>query len=170
MEEPTSGKNGEFRFQGFYSERDLEAMARFAMAQWLDPRIARFTMLAAGLLAIAALLLRSWPLAIGGFFAVIATSLFLRFVVLPGRLLRHARRVDGVSSEHTIVIGTEEIRHRGADSEQVYGRRALRRAVLTRKHLFLLFKPQGLLMLPLDWIRPEGVLEDVALLLARKES
>jgi hypothetical protein len=116
MEESTQSRHSEFRFQGIYSEQDLEAMARFAVAQWLDPRIARFTMLAAGLLAIAALLLGSWPLGIGGFLGVIGVSLFLRFVVLPGRLLRHARKTEGVSGEHTIVIGEAQIQHLGTCS------------------------------------------------------
>ena len=157
-----------FRFQGTYSDADLNAMAAFVVALSLDQRIGRSTLLATGVVAIIALLFRSWLLAIGGLLLVIGVSLLVRYVFLPRRLIRHARKIPGPTGQRIITIDGNEIRHSGQGSEVVYSRLEIRRAVLTHDHLFLLFQPQGLLMLPLAWVRPVAAIEDVALVLAQK--
>ena len=160
--------NSSFRFQGTYSEADLDAMAVFVVSLALDKRIGRNTLLAAGVVGILSLLFRSWLFAIGGLLVVIGVSLLVRYVFLPRRLLRHARQLPGPVGQRIITIDENEIRHSGQGADVVHAKAAIRRAVLTRDHLFLLFHPQGLLMVPLAWIRPVAAIEDVALLLAQK--
>lgn len=170
MAKQADGTEQSFQFTGEYSESDLEALALFAISQQLDHRMGRGTMLAAGLMAVAAILCRSWVLAIAGFAGVIGISLLIRYVILPRRLLRHARRIPGPSGQRRITITEREILHEGEGSQQMYAKVDIQRAVLTRDHLFVLFRPQGLLMLPLAWIKPVAPIAEVAALLARKPS
>jgi len=165
----TTNSDSSFRFQGTYTDADLDALAAFVVSLSMDQRLGRSTLLAAGGLAIVALLFRSWLLAGCGLLVVVGVSLLMRFVILPRRLIRHARRLPAPTGERTITIDEAEIRHSGEGSEVVYRKPEIRRAVLTQDHLFLLFQPQGLLMLPLAWVRPVASIEAVALLLAQKK-
>jgi len=163
------GTDRTFTFQGTYSESDLDAMATFVVSQSLDQRIGRFTLLGAGGVILLAILFHSWMLALMGFLGVIGISLLARYVFLPRRLIRHARSLPAPSGQRTITIDDGGIHHRGQGSDQAYDLGDIQRAVLTQAHLFLLFRPRGLLMLPLSWVHPSASIEDVAILLARKE-
>jgi hypothetical protein len=158
------------QFQGTYSEADLDALAKFVVSQSLDQRITRATLVGAGLIGVIAILLRSWPLAIAGFIGVMLISLLARYVFFPRLLLRHAGPQHAPENPRSILIDEREIRHLSSGQEQVYAKPDIRKAVMTKAYLFLLFKPHGLLMLPLSWIPPSGSVEDVAIFLARRPS
>jgi hypothetical protein len=159
-------RSTELRFQGRYSAADLEALARFSVSQILDARIGRATVSATILLAIAAVLLQSWAVAILGLAGVLGVSALVRYVLLPGRLLRHARSMPGTAGSRTILIGAAGIRHQAEGHEQSFPLGAVRRMVLHKQHLFILLRPSGCLMLPLDWIQLPVTIEDVVRLLA----
>lgn len=142
-----------YRFQGRYTEADLDALAQFTVSQLLDQRIGRATMSAMTLLAIGALLSRSWLVAVVGLLVVLGISVLVRYVILPQRLLRHARQIPGLSENRVISVDRKEIRHQAEGLEQAFPREAIRRLELHKTHLFILFKPRGCLMLPLAWIQ-----------------
>lgn len=164
----TSDTRARFRFQGRYSESDMVALAQFSVSQVLDQRIGRATVSAAVLLAVGAVLLRSWPVAIGGFFVVLGISALLRYVVLPRRLMGHARQMPGASAIRVISVDDEGLRHQSEGAEQIYPLEAIRRMALHKSHLFILLKPRGCVMLPLEWIQLPATIEDVVKCLARR--
>lgn len=157
-----------FRFQGRYSEADVAALANFSISQILDQRIARATVSATILLAVGAVLLRSWPVAIGGFLAILGVSALLRNVVFPRRLMGQARQTPVTSTLRVISVDGEGIRHQSDGIEQTFPRQDIRRMVLHHSHLFILLKPRGCLMLPLAWIQLPATVEDVVKCLARR--
>jgi len=160
----------DLQFQGVYTSADLEAMARFAMAQSMDARLARSTLGALSLVEIAALCLRSWGLAMGGLIAVLGLSWLVRNYGLKRRLMQHGRVNLQAGATRSIRISAGEIGHSLDGETQIFVRKALERAVLTDSHLFLVFKPSGTLMLPLAWIHEPTSVEDVAVLLAQGKS
>jgi hypothetical protein len=150
-----------YRFQGRYTQADLDALAQFTVSQLLDQRIGRATMSATLLLAIGALLSRSWLIAIGGFAVILGVSVLVRYVILPRRLLRHARQIPGLSGDRIITIEGQELRHQAEGCEQTFQRKAIRRLALHKAHLFILLKPRGCLMLPLAWIQAPATIDRV---------
>ena len=156
------------RFQGRFSKSDLDAMAQFTVSQLLDQRIGRATVSATVLLAIGAVLARSWPVAIGGFLVILGISALVRYVLLPRRLIRHARQLPMVSGDRVITIDRQGIRHQTEGIDQSYKREVVRRMVLHKNHLFILLNPRGCLMLPLAWIQSPVTIEDVVNLLVRR--
>jgi hypothetical protein len=158
-----------FRFQGRYTEADLDALARFSVSQILDQRIGRATVSATVLLAIAALILRSWFVAIGGLLAILGISALVRYVILPRRLIHHARKIPGTAGDRVIAVDGQGLRHQGEGAEQVFPRGAIHRLVLHKAHLFILLKPAGCLMLPLAWIQPPATIEAVVRLLVGRD-
>ena len=170
MAMPASDSHQGFRFQGRYTESDLDALAQFTVSQLLDQRIGRATMSTMMLLAIGALLSRSWLVAIGGLVVVIGISALVRYVVLPGRLMRHARQVPGLSGSRAIVLDEKEIRHEAEGCEQAFPRESIRRLVLHKAHLFILLKPRGCLMLPLAWIQAPASIDQVVKLLVPRNN
>ncbi len=157
-----------FRFQGQYTESDLDALAQFTVAQLLDQRIGRATMSATVLLAIGALLSRSWLVAIGGLLVVLGISALVRYVILPRRLIRHARQLPVLSRNRVIAMNEQELRHQAEGLEQTFRREAIKRLVLHKSHLFILFKPRGCLMLPLAWIQAPATIDRVVALLVQR--
>ena len=158
-----------FRFQGRYTESDLEALAQFTVSQLLDQRIGRITVSATMLLAVGAVLLRSWPVAIGGFLLILGVSALVRYVLLPGRLLQHARQLPGLLGDRSLAVdGKEPPASMRKAQSQTFPREAIRRLVLHKAHLFILLKPQGCLMLPLAWIQPPHTIEQVVQCLVRR--
>lgn len=156
-----SGSPNGYRFQGRYTESDLDALAQFTVSQLLDQRIGRATMSAAVLLAIGALLSRSWLVAIGGLLVVLGISALVRYVIFPRRLIRHARQVPGLSGNRVISMEGKELRHQAEGLEQTFQQAAIKRLVLHKSHLFILFKPHGCLMLPLAWIQAPVTIDRV---------
>ncbi len=163
------GNDAALRFEGTYQEADMEALAEFSISQLLDQRLGRATVSATVLLAVGAVLLRSWPLAIGGFLAILGLSALLRYVVLPRRLIRHARNVPGTEFPRVILVDGQGLRHRTQGTEQRFQRSEIRRMVLHKHHLFILLKPQGCVMLPLAWIHPPATIEEVVTSLAGRD-
>ena len=157
-----------FRFQGRYTGSDLDALAQFTVAQLLDQRIGRSTMSSMVLLAIGALLLRSWVVAIGGFLAILGVSALVRYVILPRRLIRHARQIPGLAGDRVIAMDDTGIRHQAEGQEQVFPKEAIKRLVLHKAHLFILLKPRGCLMLPLAWIQAPATIDHVVECLVRR--
>ncbi len=157
-----------YQFQGRYSESDLDALAQFTVSQVLDQRVGRATVSSTVLLAIGAVLLHSWFVAIGGFAAILGISALVRYVILPGRLLLHARKMPMVTGNRIISLDEQGLRHQGEGIDQVFRRDEIRRLVLHKAHLFILLKPRGCLMLPLAWIQSPDRLDDVVELLARR--
>jgi hypothetical protein len=151
-----------YRFRGQYTERDIEALAQFTVSQFLDKRLGRATVSAVILLAVAAVLFRSWIVMIAGFAVILGVSALVRYVILPRRLIHHARQMAGTAGSHEITMEQNGIRHRRDDQEQYIERSAISRIVLHKAHLFILLKPAGCLMLPLDWILPPATIEGVA--------
>ena len=150
-----------FRFTGQYTDSDLEALAAFSVSQLLDQRIGRATVSFAFLLAVAAVLLRSWGVAIGGFVALLGMSALVRYMILPRRLIRHVRAQPGLFGNRVIELQGGEIHHASEGREQVFRRADVRRLVLHRNHLFILLKPSGCVMLPLGWIQSPATIDQV---------
>jgi len=165
---PTIDTLKELRFQGQYTDPDVEALARFTVGQLLDERIGKATMSAALLLTVGAVLLRSWPAAIGGFILVLGFSALLRYVILPGRLVRHAKQLPGLSGDRVITVDEAGIRHEWDGQSQTFPLESVRRLVVHKTHLFVLLKPKGCLMLPLAWIQAPATLDRVVLALTRR--
>jgi hypothetical protein len=167
MEEAKEEGREVLLFKGIYGEADLEALARFTVSQFLDARIGKATVSATVLLAIGAVLLRSWPVAIGGFLSILGVSVLLRYAILPRRLIRHARKLPATALDRMITLDESGLlRQRMGELEQVFPRAAVRRMVLHQRHLFVLLKPRGCVMLPLAWIHPPSTIEDVVKRLA----
>jgi hypothetical protein len=135
-----------YRFQGRYTQTDLDALAQFTVSQLLDQRIGRATMSATLLLAIGALLFRSWLIAIGGFVVILGISALVRYVI---------------SGDRVISIEGKELMHQAEGYEQKFQRKAIRRLALHKAHLFILLKPRGCLMLPLAWIQAPATIDHV---------
>lgn len=154
------------RFEGVYGDSDMEALAGFSVSQVLDQRIGRATVSATVLLAVGALLSRSWIVAIGGFVVILALSAFVRYVILPRRLIRHAKALSGPGMRRVITVDAEGIHHRVEGTDLHLSRAAIRRMVLHKRHLFILLKPRGCIMLPLAWIQPPVTIETVVTALA----
>lgn len=157
---------GALRFEGVYGEADMEALAGFSVTQILDQRIGQAMVSATVLLAVGALLLRSWAVATVGFIAILAVSAFVRHVLLPRRLIRHAKALPGSGLRRVITMDGDGICHRVEGTDQRFSRAAIRRMVLHKHHLFILLKPQGCIMLPLAWIQPPATTETVVTALA----
>jgi hypothetical protein len=143
-------------------------LAQFTVSQLLDQRIGRATMSATLLLAIGAVLSRSWLVAIGGFLVILGISALVRYVVFPRRLIRHARQIPGLSGNRIISLDGKGIRHQAEGLEQAFPREAIRRLALHKSHLFILIKPRGCLMLPLAWIQAPATIDQVVELLVRR--
>ena len=169
MAMPVRDSLSPFRFHGRYTAADLEALAQFTVAQVLDQRIGRATMSATLLLAVGAVLTRSWLVAIGGFLLLLGVSALVRYVLLPRRLLRHARQLPGLAGERVIAVDSQELRHQTEGVEQVFRREEIRRLALHKAHLFILLKPQGCLMLPLAWIQAPATIDRVVQLLVQRD-
>jgi hypothetical protein len=163
------GNDAALRFEGTYQKADMEALAGFTVSQLLDHRIGRATVSATVLLAIGAVLLRSWPVAIGGFLAVLGVSAFLRYAILPRQLIRHAGNVPATQYPRVILVDDRGLSHLSKGIEQHFERGAIKRMVLHKSHLFILLKPRGCMMLPLTWIHPPVTIEDVVTSLARRD-
>jgi hypothetical protein len=157
-----------YRFQGRYSQSDLDALAQFTISQLLDQRIGRSTMSSTVLLAIGALLLRSWLVAIGGFLAILGVSALVRYVILPRRLLHHARQIPGLDGDRVISVDGKGIRHQAEGQEQMFQKEAIKRLALHKSHLFILLKPRGCLMLPLAWIQAPATIDGLVEFLVRR--
>jgi hypothetical protein len=157
-----------YRFQGRYTESDLDALAQFTVSQLLDQRIGRATMSATALLGVAALLARSWSVAIGGFLLLLGVSALVRYVILPRRLLGHARRVPGLSGDRVISLDGKGFRHQAEGLEQAFRKEEIRRLALHKAHLFILLKPRGCLMLPLAWVQAPATIDQVVHILVNR--
>ena len=157
-----------FRFQGQYTESDLDALAQFTVSQLLDQRIGRATMSATLLLAIGALLFRSWAVALLGFLVILVISALMRYVFLPRRLMRHARALPGLTGNRAISLDERTIQHQTEGRDQLFPKEAIQRLVLHKSHLFILFKPRGCLMVPLAWIQAPATIDRVVEFLVRR--
>jgi len=157
------------RFQGEYADSDLDTLAQFTVSQILDKRIGRAVVSLALLLAVGAVLLRSWFVLGGGLVLLLAASALLRYVILPRRLIRHAKMLPGLSGSRAVLMDGNEIRHRVDGFEQSFRREDIRRVVLHKAHLFILLKPRGCLMLPLAWIQPPATIDRVVEFLVRRD-
>ncbi len=164
----TNDPRTSLRFQGEYTESDLDALAQFTVSLLLDKRIGRATVSLAMLLAVGAVLLRSWIVAIGGFALLLALSALVRYVILPRRLVRHAGQGQGPAGSRAILLDPEAVRYQVDGREQCFGRSEIRRLALRKAHLFILFKPKGCLMLPLAWIHSPATIDQVVEFLVRR--
>lgn len=144
-------------------------MADCVVAQFMGKKTATYTVAAAVAELLIAVFLQSWAVAIGGFLVVIGVSTLMRYHFLPHRLLRLMQSRPDLLEERTIALEPGEIREQAATSPRVFARRDLQRAILNRTHLFLVFRPHALVMLPLAWIPRETRLEDVAAFLAKQD-
>jgi hypothetical protein len=159
----------ELRFHGQYTDSDVDALARFTVGQLLDQRIGKATMSASAILAVGAVLLRSWPVAIGGFILVLGFSALVRYVILPGRLVGHAKQLPGLSGDRVIAVEGGAVRHDWDGQSQTFPLDTVRRLVLHKAHLFILLKPRGCLMLPLAWIQAPATIDRVVQTLVRRK-
>jgi hypothetical protein len=158
---PASGAQMEFAFQGKYTPSDVDALARFTVSQLLDRKIGQITVCVTMILAVGAALLRSWPLALGGFLLILGGATLVRYKLLPGRLVEHAKQLPGLLGDRSLAVDGKGLHHRWEEQSQTFPREAIRRLVLRKAHLFILLKPRGCLMLPLAWIQPPHTLEQV---------
>lgn len=156
------------RFEGTYGDSDVEALARFSIAQVLDMRIAKATVSATVLLAVGGLWFHSWPVVLIGFPAILAVSALIRYRILPRRLARHARATPGWGRPRSILVDAQGLVLRTEEGEQRFPRTVIRRMVLHENHLFILLKPQGCIMLPLAWIHSPVTIETVVTALASR--
>jgi hypothetical protein len=108
-------------------------------------------------------------LAIGGFLLILGASALVRYVIMPRRLIQHARQMPGTTGNRVIMVDERGLRHQGEGPEQRFPKTAIHRLVLHKAHLFILLKPTGCLMLPLAWIRPPATIEEVVKRLAGRD-
>ncbi len=158
---PASSSQTEFAFQGRYTASDVDALARFTVAQLLDRKIGQITLYATVLLAIGAALLRSWPVALGGFLLLLGGAALVRYKLLPERLVKHASQLPGLLGDRSFAVDGLGLHHHWEEQSQIFPREVIRRLVLRKAHLFILLKPRGCLMLPLAWIHHPDTLEQV---------
>lgn len=157
-----------FRFEGRYTDSDLEALAQFTVSQFLDRRIGRMTVSATVLLALFSVLSRSWFLAIGGLLLILGIAALARYVVLPRRLLRHARQIPGLTGNRVLSMEGKQLRHQAEGLEQTFPPEAITRPALRKAHLFIRLKPHGCLMLPLAWVQAPETIDQVIHCLVRR--
>ena len=107
-------------------------------------------------------------MAIGGFILVLGFSALVRYVILPGRLVGHAKQLPGLSGDRVIAVEGGAVRHDWDGQSQTFPLETVRRLVLHKAHLFILLKPRGCLMLPLAWIQAPATIDRVVQTLVRR--